>query len=265
MPEIVVVDVHKRYRRRGAEDVYAIGGLSLTVSSGEFVAIVGPSGCGKSTLLKIIAGLEVADSGTVLVDGSPVTGPSADRGLLFQEYALFPWKTVAENVEFGLRIRGVPTASRVEIVSHYIRACGLTGFETRYPHELSGGMQQRCALARLLANNPAIMLMDEPLASLDAQTKRILQDEISQLLEHEKTMGRPRTVLWVTHSIEEAVYLADRVVVLTARPAIVKHILEVPWSRPRSTELRKHGGFVEAVEFLWGLLREEAERAMALR
>ncbi|HSE91919.1 MAG TPA: ABC transporter ATP-binding protein [Methylomirabilota bacterium] len=208
----------------------ALTGIDLDVADREFVCILGPSGCGKSTLLNIVAGFLPPSDGRVLVDGRPVSGPGADRGVVFQEYALFPWLTVADNVDFGLVVRGQPAADRRRIVGRYLDLVGLAAHAGKFPAQLSGGMKQRVAIARALATNPAIILMDEPFGALDAQTREVLQDELSRLqrLEH-------KTVLFVTHSIREAVYLADRVVVMTSAPGRIKEVftIKLPEARDR--------------------------------
>ncbi|MDQ7820480.1 MAG: ABC transporter ATP-binding protein [Armatimonadota bacterium] len=210
------------------EHVVAIEDVSLEIPPGEFVAILGPSGCGKTTLLNIVAGFLPPTRGEILLNGRRIQGPGPDRGVVFQSFALFPWKTVLENVAFGLKMRGVPRAERERIAREYIALVGLVGFENRYPHELSGGMQQRVGVARVLANNPDLMLMDEPFASVDAQTRMTLQEELSRIWE-----ARRPTILFVTHDVEEAVFLANRVVVLTPRPARVRATVDVPLARPR--------------------------------
>jgi len=208
----------------------ALTGIDLAVAERELVCLLGPSGCGKSTLLNIVAGFLPPSTGRVLVDGRPVSGPGADRGVVFQEYALFPWLTVAENVDFGLRVRGVPAAERRATVARYLDLVGLAAHAGKFPVQLSGGMKQRVAIARALANNPSIVLMDEPFGALDAQTRETLQDELSRLqrVEH-------KTILFVTHSIREAVYLADRVVVMTSGPGRIREIfaIRLPESRDR--------------------------------
>ncbi|MCF6743430.1 ABC transporter ATP-binding protein [Blastococcus sp. KM273128] len=219
---VLVDDLGKRYG--GAAGVDAVAGVSLDIAPGEFVAVVGASGCGKSTLLRILAGFEAPTSGTVEVGGRPVTRPGPDRGVVFQDYGLFPWLTVAENVRFGLRQRGTPRRRAGQIADAFIEVVGLTRFADRFPGELSGGMQQRVAIARVLANDPAVLLMDEPFGALDALTRTQMQHELRRLYREAGT-----TVVFVTHSIEEAVYLADRVVVMTggAAKGVPGHITEV--------------------------------------
>jgi NitT/TauT family transport system ATP-binding protein len=211
-----------------AEEVVAIRGLDLAVPKNEFVSIIGPSGCGKTTFLHILAGLRRSTGGSISVGGKVVTKPGADRGMVFQDYALFPWKTAAENVEFGLKIQGIPPRERAETVDQYLRMVGLDGFQRKYPRELSGGMQQRVALARALANKPAVLLMDEPFASVDALTRTNLQELLMRVWEAE-----PRTVVFVTHAVDEAVFLSSRVVVLSPRPARVERIVTIDLPRPR--------------------------------
>jgi NitT/TauT family transport system ATP-binding protein len=223
MADVRLENLSKAYETPGG-DVVAMAGVSLTIASGEFIAVVGASGCGKSTLLRIIAGFEAPTRGRVEVGGRPVTRPGPDRGVVFQEYGLFPWLTVAENVRFGLRQRGVPRGRAAQTADAFIEVVGLTRFADRFPKELSGGMQQRVALARVLANGPAVLLMDEPFGALDALTRTQMQHELRRLYREAGT-----TVVFVTHSIEEAVYLADRVVVMTggAAKGVPGHITEV--------------------------------------
>jgi ABC-type nitrate/sulfonate/bicarbonate transport system ATPase subunit len=206
----------------GASPTPALLDIDLDVAEREFVCILGPSGCGKSTLLNIVAGFLAPGAGRVLVDGRPVTAPGADRGVVFQEYVLFPWLTVAGNVEFGPALQGVPAAERRRVVARYLELVGLAAHADKFPVQLSGGMKQRVAIARALANNPSIILMDEPFGALDAQTREVLQDELSRIqrVEH-------KTILFVTHSIREAVYLADRVVVMTSAPGRIKQVFAV--------------------------------------
>jgi NitT/TauT family transport system ATP-binding protein len=246
--------------RTGAQ-VEALRDVSFGVMPHEFVAIVGPSGCGKSTLLSLVAGFTAPTSGEVLFDGASVAGPDPRRGVMFQDYALFPWRTVLGNIEFGPFARGVGVEARRVTARHYIEMVGLTGFEDRYPHELSGGMRQRCALARLLANEPEVWLMDEPLAAVDLQTRNILQDELLRLWGDDGALDGRRAVLFVTHGIDEAVYLADRVIVLGRRPGQVKEVVTIDLPRPRrgmrnSAETGRH------VDHIWGLIRDEAARAI---
>ena len=219
------------YRTQSGERLLALDHINLQVRAGEFLCIVGPSGCGKSTLLHLIAGLHSQTSGQVLVDGHPVEGPGTDRILIFQEHGLFPWLTVAENVAFGMKMKGVAKAERQEKTRHYLRLVHLAKFEKSYIHQLSGGMRQRVAIARALASEPDVLLMDEPFASLDAQTRDLLHDELERIW---KETGR--TIIFVTHNVREAVRLGDRVVLLTFRPGRVKSEFPVSLPRPRSLE-----------------------------
>lgn len=246
---------------RTAERVEALRELSFRVLPHEFVAIVGPSGCGKSTLLSLVAGFSTPTSGEVLVDGVPIAGPDRRRGVMFQDYALFPWRTVLGNIEFGPLACGVELGTRRETARRYIELVGLSGFEQRYPHELSGGMRQRCALARLLANEPEVWLMDEPLAAVDLQTRNILQDELLRLWGDEGDRSLRRAVLFVTHGIDEAVYLADRVIVLGRRPGHIKETVTIDMRRPRR-DMRNSPDAGRYADHIWGLIRDEAARAI---
>jgi sulfonate transport system ATP-binding protein len=219
------------YRTQVGERLLALDHINLQVRAGEFVCIVGPSGCGKSTLLHLIAGLQAQTSGQVLVDGQPVQGPGTDRILIFQEHGLFPWLTVAENVEFGMKMKGVPKPERRERMRHYLRLVHLGKFEKSYIHQLSGGMRQRVAIARALATEPDVLLMDEPFGALDAQTRDLLHDELERIWSE-----TGRTIIFVTHNVREAVRLGDRVVLLTFRPGRVKSEFPVNLPRPRSLE-----------------------------
>ncbi|MFQ6050237.1 MAG: ABC transporter ATP-binding protein [Candidatus Hydrothermarchaeota archaeon] len=222
-------NISKVFVDEDGEEVLALKNVSFEVNDGEFVCIVGPSGCGKTTLLRIAAGLEKPTAGKVYLDGKEVKGPGSERGMVFQEYALFPWRTVKKNIEFGLELKNVPKKEREEIIKRYVDLVGLNGFESSYPHELSGGMKQRVALARVLANDPDVLLMDEPFGALDAQTRNVMQEELLRVWQKAR-----KTVLFVTHSVDEAVYLGDKVVVLTARPGEVKGIFEINVPRPRN-------------------------------
>ncbi|HEY1729278.1 MAG TPA: ABC transporter ATP-binding protein [Candidatus Baltobacteraceae bacterium] len=227
--------------------------MTFAVADLEFLAIIGPSGCGKSTFLRIIDGLIPPDSGSVYLSGKQITGPGKGRGMVFQGFDLFPWRTTLKNVEFGLELLGVPKGERVERSRHFIDLVGLGGFENAYPHQLSGGMQQRVGIARALAVDPEILLMDEPFGSLDVQTRDLLQDELARILERDK-----KTVLFVTHGIEEAIYLADRILVLSARPAKIQMTIEVPFPRPRTDEVKAHPEFLAIRQRIWELLKTSA-------
>lgn len=234
------------------EKFTAIRDFSLAIDKGEFVAIVGPSGCGKSTLLDIISGLSKANSGNIFIDGNTIVGPALDRGFVMQGYALFPWRTVRKNVEFGLELKKTPKKERAKISQEYLELVGLQGFEERYPHELSGGMRQRVAIARSLAYDPEVLLMDEPFAAVDAQTRETLQDELLRIWE--KTN---KTIIFVTHSIEEAVLLADRVVVLTKNPGTIKEVIEIDLPRPRTNaDMRVSTDYNWITNKVWELLQE---------
>jgi len=244
----------------GANRVTAIDSVSFAISAGEAITIIGPSGCGKSTLLNIVAGLTAPDSGEVLVGGRVVTGPSAERGMVFQQYANLPWKTVRDNVELGLKIRGIPRTERRRVAQRYIDLVGLRGFDKRFPRELSGGMQQRVAIARVLAVEPAVILLDEPFGALDAQTREILQDEVIRIWSSMK-----RTLVHVTHNIEEAVVMADRVVVMTARPGRIKAIFLIDLPRPRyQLEGPNRIRFGELIDEIRHAVREEVLEAMRI-
>ncbi len=214
--------------RTGDEEVVALRDVSFRVRAGECVILLGPSGCGKSTLLNIVAGFEQATRGTVRLDGQVLRNPGPDRGVVFQDYALFPWLTVQQNIEYGLREKGLPHGERRATCQHYIELVGLKGFEHRYPHQLSGGMQQRVAISRALAINPKMLLMDEPFGALDAQTRRLLQGELWKVWH-----ATHKTVLFVTHSVEEALFLGQTVMVMTARPGTIKEVIEITLPYPR--------------------------------
>lgn len=244
-------------KRSNNSDLLALKDVNLEVKKGEFLALVGPSGCGKSTFLDIVSGLAQPSSGSVYIDGKPINGPSLDRGIVFQGYALFPWRTAIENVEFGLEAQKVPKNERKQIAQKYLSLVGLSAFEYRYPYELSGGMKQRVAIARVLAYNPDILLMDEPFGALDAQTREILQCELLRIWEETH-----KTILFVTHSLDEAIFLADRVAIMTARPGIIKDIVNINLPRPRLNEDTKSSTeFAEIRHDLWGLLKEEVVKA----
>ncbi|RKD93335.1 ABC transporter ATP-binding protein [Halopiger aswanensis] len=251
--EITIDDLRKVYDPNG-EHVVAVDDMNLEVDAEEFVAILGPSGCGKSTVMDCIAGYLEPTAGDVLVDGNRVSEPDPKRGVVFQENRLFPWKTVQENVEFGPQMRDGVEEGRAESI---LDEMGLDGFEDSYPPGLSGGMQQRAELARLLANDPDIMLMDEPFSALDALTKEIMQEKLLEVWERDN-----RTVLFITHDVEEAILLADRVIVMTARPGQVKDVIDVDIDRPRDREVVTTDRFTELRERALSVIREEAERAL---
>ncbi|MGC5616067.1 ABC transporter ATP-binding protein [Georgenia sp. Z1491] len=232
----------------------AIGDVSLEIAEGEFVALLGPSGCGKTTVLNIVAGFIEPTSGDVLVSGSTVAGPGPDRGVVFQDFALFPWLTVEANIAFGLKMQGVGKAERRRRAVEMLDLVGLGGFGAKYPHELSGGMRQRAGVARVLVTDPTMMLMDEPFASIDAQTRRVLQQEVLRIWSSEKP-----TVLFVTHDVEEAIFMSDRVIVLSGRPSTVAADITVPLERPRSwRDVQADPRFLELRDELLGMLGVEA-------
>ena len=244
---------------RGGGTFTAIGGVDLDVADKEFVAIVGPSGCGKTTLMRMVAGLETPTSGEVVVGGRPVQGPGPDRAVVFQQFALFPWKTVRENVTFGLRSKGASKAERDTAVAHYLKLMKMEGTEDSYPHQLSGGMQQRVAIARSYAIDPEVLLMDEPFGALDAQTRTVMQEELIRL-----SRVNPRTVVFITHSVEEAVYLADRVVVLGRNPGRIREIIDIRpirkaegWDDHSIDDVMEMPQFTHQRSHVWRLLREE--------
>lgn len=227
MSDLVIENLSKTFKN-GKTDFTALENISLTVKSGEFVTILGPSGCGKTTLLRIIAGLETYSSGTLTLNDEVITGPGSKRGMVFQEYSLFPWKTVLGNVMFGPVMQGFSKEEAMSKANNYLDLVGLADFKHSYPYELSGGMKQRVAIARALANEPEIILMDEPFGALDAQTRNNLQNELLRIWTEEK-----RTIIFVTHSVDEAVFLSDRIVILSKRPGKVRKIIDISIPRPR--------------------------------
>ncbi|MDR3075597.1 MAG: ABC transporter ATP-binding protein [Candidatus Methanoplasma sp.] len=224
---ILIDGLGKTYRRDG-KDTEAIEDISLEIRQGELVSFIGPSGCGKTTLLKLIAGLIPPTGGTVEIDGRSCTTPGADRGMVFQDFALLPWRSVRKNVELGLEIAGVPKAERRERAENYIKLVGLEKFADSKVYELSGGMKQRVAIARSLVVRPDVVLMDEPFGALDAQTRNIMQAQLIDILG-----STDQTIIFITHSVDEAIYLSDRIVVLTKRPTTIREIIDIPWERPR--------------------------------
>ncbi|NUP73415.1 MAG: ABC transporter ATP-binding protein [Sinomonas sp.] len=257
-PKISLRNVSQHFSVRGGTGTLtALDNVTLDVRSGEFLTLVGPSGSGKTTLLDLLAGLTKPTSGKVLVNGQPVTGPGLDRAVVFQQYALFPWRTASQNVSIGLEGTGLSKRERTEKASHYLALVGLGGFEDRYPHELSGGMKQRVAIARSLAYEPEILLMDEPFAALDAQTREQLQGELLKIW---RATGK--TIVFITHGIEEAVYLGQRVAVLSSRPGRLKAIVDINLPEyDDEADIRSHPAFVEYRHRVWGLLHDEVRRA----
>ena len=244
--------------RSGRGDAFsALQNVSLHVAAGEFMVLVGPSGCGKSTLLDLLGGLTRPTSGQILLDGQPITGPGLNRGIVFQQYALFPWRTALENVEFGLEAKRIPKAERRDIARSHLELVGLEGFEGHFPHELSGGMKQRVAIARSLAYNPEVLLMDEPFAALDAQTRETLQKELRSIWERSRT-----TIFFITHGIDEAICLGQRIAVMTSRPGRIKRIVEVPEAlRSRTDDVRSQPEFGRLRHEIWQLLQGEVHEA----
>jgi NitT/TauT family transport system ATP-binding protein len=260
MAEQIVIDrVNHLYRPPSGRPVLALEDVSLAIRPREFLALLGPSGCGKSTLLYLIGGFLPIETGKILLDGNPVAGPGPDRGIVFQHFALFPWKTVRTNVLYGLERMGLPRAEREERAQSFIDMVGLRGFEDSYPSQLSGGMKQRAALARTLAIDPAILLMDEPFGALDAQTRSLMQDELLAIWRR-----TPKTVIFVTHDVQEAVYLADRVAVMSARPGRIKALIDIKLDRA-DPDLHKSRAFVDKVDEIWNLVKEEAIKAQERR
>jgi NitT/TauT family transport system ATP-binding protein len=257
MHKLDINGLTKRYYvERDGRQVLALSDVSLSVAEGEFVAIVGPSGCGKTTLLNIVAGLLRYDVGTVAIDGARVDGPGVDRAVVFQHASLLPWRTIAGNVRYGMEMHKRFDQPTMRQRTHdFITLVGLSGFEKHYPSELSGGMQQRVNLARALASDPMVLLMDEPFAALDAQTREHMQAELLKIWS-----GTRKTVLFITHQINEAVYLADRVVVMSPRPGRIKGVLDVPFERPRPLGVKRDARFVELEDAIWRMIEEKPER-----
>jgi len=247
---VVIDQITKNFGRAGTA---ALSSCSLDVPVNEILCVIGPSGCGKTTLLRIVDGLILADEGQVLINGTEVTAPRPDVAMVFQHFGLLPWKTVQDNVAYGLRVQGRAEREIADAVSRYVDLIGLRGFEGSYPYQLSGGMQQRVGLARALAVNPMVLLMDEPFGSLDAQTRELMQEELLRVWRRQ-----PKTMIFVTHSIDEAVILGDRVALMTRRPGRVKEIIEVGISRPRDPErVRRSARYLELREHIWHQLKVE--------
>ena len=257
--QIVIDGVSHMYRPPRGRAVLALDDVSLEVGNREFVALLGPSGCGKSTLLYLIGGFLPVEAGSILVDGKPVTEPGPDRGIVFQHFALFPWKTVRGNILYGLERQGMPKEEREKRAMDFIELVGLGGFEDSYPSQLSGGMKQRTAIARTLAFDPNILLMDEPFGALDAQTRGLMQAELLRIWQR-----TPKTVIFVTHDVQEAVFLADRVAVMSARPGRIKTIVDTKFEK-NDESVFKEKAFVDKVDELWNLVREEAIKAQGSR
>ena len=241
----------------GGNTVEAVSSVSMDVKPGEFVSLIGPSGCGKSTLLNIVAGFVKATSGDALLDGDAIKGPGSDRGVVFQQYSLFPWLSVRKNVEFGLKMKGVPAAQRVPQARTLLGLAGLLAFENHYPDQLSGGMKQRVGIVRALATSPQVLLMDEPFGALDAQTRVVMQEILTNMWQQFRI-----SVLFVTHDIDESIFLSDKIYVMTARPGRIKAEIKVPLPRPRTPEMTYTPEFIGLVQQLKALIREESLAAM---
>jgi len=248
-PKLALQGICKSFAGPGGP-VNVVDKFELSVADLEFVAIIGPSGCGKSTLLRIIDGLMEPDEGEIRIDGTAVRGPGHGRAMVFQSFDLFPWRTTLQNVAFGLEMLPLKRVERLDIARRYIEMVGLRGFEGAYPHQLSGGMQQRVGIARALAIDPGVLLMDEPFGALDVQTRDLLQDELLHIWERHQ-----KTVLFVTHSIEEAIYLADRILVLSPRPMRIEQDFRVNFPRPRTEAIKAHPDFIEVRMGIWNALK----------
>jgi NitT/TauT family transport system ATP-binding protein len=257
MHKLGIDHLTKRYYvERDGRQVLALSDVTLSVADGEFLAIVGPSGCGKTTLLNIVAGLLPYDLGTVTIDGARIDGPGVDRAVVFQHASLLPWRTIAGNVRYGMELqKRFDAAAMRQRVDYFITLVGLAGFERHYPSELSGGMQQRVNLARALASDPAVLLMDEPFAALDAQTREHMQAELLKIWSQAR-----KTVVFITHQINEAVYLADRVAVMSGRPGTVKGVFDIPFERPRPLHVKREARFLSIEDAIWQLVEEKPER-----
>ena len=242
------------------QQISALQDFNLDIREGEFFTLLGPSGCGKSTFLNVLAGLARKSGGSISIDSQAASGINREQGVVFQGYALFPWRTVLQNIEVGLEIRKIPKRERRETAEQFLHLVGLAGFGQRYPHELSGGMRQRVAIARSLAYSPSLLLMDEPFAALDAQTREILQSELLRIWEQHKT-----TIVFITHSLDEAIYLSDRIAVMTHRPGRIKSVLDIALPRPRPAEIRHAPAFVQLREQAWDVLRDEVAFASGHR
>jgi NitT/TauT family transport system ATP-binding protein len=265
-PQRPIIQTHqltKTFVDADQREFHALGPVDMHIDSGEFVCIVGPSGCGKSTLLRILAGLDSPTDGTLEINADEDENRPFNS-MVFQGDSTFPWLTVHENVEYGLRMRGVSYRTREQVVAQMLQSVGLAGFAEAYPYQLSGGMRQRVALARAFANDPQVLLMDEPFGALDAQNRILLQDELLQIWEQNSTGGQRKTILFITHSIDEAIVLADRVLVMSSVPGHIKATVPIPFARPRQTyELKRNPLFGELTYIIWEALRDEVNAARA--
>jgi NitT/TauT family transport system ATP-binding protein len=250
----LVYQVRRNGRKKDASKLVALSDVNLCVKKGELFSVVGPSGCGKSTFLYILAGLRKKSGGSARINGKEIVGPAPDRGIIMQAYALFPWRTVIGNVEFGLEVKNVARAERREIAERFVDLVGLRGYENRYPYELSGGMKQRIAIARALAYDPEVLLMDEPFAAVDEQTRGNLHEELLRIWEQTR-----KTIIFVTHSIDEAIFLSDRVAVMTPGPGTVKEVVDIGIARPRLASVRTSPEFSKYRNRVWQLLQNEEE------
>jgi NitT/TauT family transport system ATP-binding protein len=258
-PQIVIRDVHHLYRPPSGRPVLALEDVSIDVQPREFLALLGPSGCGKSTLLYLLGGFLPVEKGSIHVEGKPIVAPGPDRGIVFQHFALFPWKTVRANVLYGLERMGLARDEREQRAQSFIDLVGLNGFEDSFPSQLSGGMKQRTAIARTLAFDPNILLMDEPFGALDAQTRSLMQEELLRIWQR-----TPKTVIFVTHDVQEAVYLAERVAVMSARPGRIKAIVDTKFDK-NDADIFKNKFFIDKVDEIWNLVRIEAIKAQGGR
>ncbi|MCL1632136.1 ABC transporter ATP-binding protein [Sporolactobacillus sp. CPB3-1] len=254
--KLVISNLSKTFKQKG-RTIQALNNINLEVKDKEFISILGASGCGKSTLLRIIGGLETPSEGTVLINGSEIAEPGADRGMVFQSYTLFPWLTVQKNIEFGLREKGIAAAKREKIAKEYIETVGLKGFEYAYPKALSGGMKQRVAIARALANDPEVILLDEPFGALDMQTRSLMQELLLNVWQKSQ-----KTVILVTHDIDEAIFMADRVVIMESRPGKIKEIIPIEFPRPRDYHVKTSEQFLDYKAQAVELIRSETLKGL---
>jgi NitT/TauT family transport system ATP-binding protein len=252
MAKIILDNVSKRFVDKSKQSIQSLNNLSFEIDESEIVCILGPSGCGKTTLINMLAGYIFPDDGHILHNNERINGPSAERAVVFQDHALFLWKTVRGNIDFGLKCKKIDKIKRTEIINEYISKFNLHGFDRHFPHQLSGGMKQRVGLARALAIKPQVLLMDEPFSSLDEQTREFLQEDLLRIHSDIKP-----TIVFVTHDIEEAIFLADKIIILTKRPGTIKTIISVPFDRPRQYEIRNCTDFLQFRQSVWKIIREE--------
>lgn len=257
-PKVSIQNLRKAYKSKKSE-VLAVDTVNLDIMENEFITILGPSGCGKSTLLRMVGGLEEQTSGHIYLGDQEMIGPSSNRGMVFQAYSLFPWLTIEKNIQFGLKNKGMKPEKRKEISDKYIELVGLSGFESHYPNQLSGGMKQRVAIARALANDPDILLLDEPFGALDSQTRLIMQELLLKIWEHKK-----KTILFITHDVEEAIFLGSRVLVMTSRPGKIKKDIKIELTHPRTYHVKTDPIFLKYKDDLTELIREESLKAIEM-